>query len=319
MRLVRRALAGAAASMALGALFTGVALGAEPSAEADVDVTFGPGSDDQSVAVDLGGLLDGVTGDAVIDGTTDANVQLDATLNSAAATASDASGIATVTAADTTAIVEIGGGATANPDVASGADATADGAAAISLRTSRANLAGAGMAAGSVMLIDLDTSRDDAAAANADGSLTIGGSADDAAADAVASLGLGAAGGRAGANADGSLGIDLASIGVPDAGSPMPLADRLGRLAVATLGGVLSAAPSAPSAGGDAGTGDDPAGAGGGSDASAAPAGTTGTSGGVSLPDTAMAVANEVALWGLILVLLAALAGSSRRLPFLRP
>ena len=82
MRLVRRVLAGAATSLALGALFTTAALAAEPTTvegDADATVTIGLGSDEGlGTDVDLDGIL-GVEDDTATDAVVD--LDGDATLN----------------------------------------------------------------------------------------------------------------------------------------------------------------------------------------------------------------------------------------------
>jgi hypothetical protein len=274
MRLVRRALAGAAASIALGALFTGVAIGAEPTtAEADADATLNVGLGAEG-DLDVDAALDGILGVTDEAGTTTVVVDTsgDAALNTSQATANEATAMSDVSIGVATAGVD---SATAGVDTATAPDA--DAGVGIDLNTGRASLAGAGMNAGSLLLIDLDSGRDDAVGGSADASARLGAATD--AADATDATG---------ATGDAVTGLD-----------------RL------VMGAVLGIVGRGPTIGEGTTVGaDEPTGGNG----AAAPTGATGPTG-ISLPDTAVGAGIAVAPWGGFLVALAWLMASVRRMP----
>lgn len=193
MRLVRRVLTSAAASLALGALLTGVALGAEPTtAEADADATLNLGlGADGATGLDAG--LDGILG--VTDGAAATDVVVDTGSGALLGT-----GQPTAPTGAATADVNLGAATDATTDGT--ADPAADANATIDLGASQASLAGAGMNAGSVVNIDLDAARADSVGASADlGSST--GDAGSASGEVAADLSIGA--GTGATDASGSL------------------------------------------------------------------------------------------------------------------
>lgn len=285
MRLVRRALTGAAASLALGALFTGVAVGAEPTnaeAGADTTVIVGLGGDgDPTVDVDLDGTLGGTAEPASTEAVADLGG--DAALGGSLASATDG-----------TVVGEVAIGTATDADAAS----ATDGDASIDLGASQASLAGAGMNAGSLMNIDLDAGRDGAGGSGT-ASATLGAVTD--AADGSGPAGDGAASLTRAAGSGPAEGVSTAVGSATDPVSVSPGA--VSGVNLLGFGGFLGQGQ-APVVGGD-----DPSGG----EADAATAdGTEPT--GLSLPDTAIGAVGEVAVWGLLVVVLAGLLASARRL-----
>lgn len=330
MRLVRRALAGAAASLALSALFTGVALGAGPNTEADADATIsvGLGADDEST-LDAG--LDGILG-----------VNDEAGTNAVVDLNGDA-----VLSGSPTATGDLAIGASAMTEATDGTAADADASATIALDAAQASLAGVGMNAGSVMIIDLDAGRVDAVGssdvslaigadtdaadttADADVSVTLGTGteAGDSSADLAGALSLGAGTDATDGSADVAValslnglvpeltdigaveGLSLESIGaeVGDVSTDAGSVDPTGAFdAVTSLipEAVLGVGDESPDVTPDEVDGSANA------DLSTTPAGAGG-----SLPDTAFGPGSDVALWGLLLVLLAGLWVSGGAVP----
>ena len=323
MRLAIRALAGAAASIALGALFTGTAIGAEPTtaeADANATLTLGLGSDaDTEATAEVGGILN------LADGAASSGLAVDS--GAAVATGGgQLDGAMTSADADLTAGIVAGAGSDAG-----GGDATAASSSRIELNATQSSLAGAGRDAGTVLIIDLDASRDDAVGASAELASDLQLAAGDAAgssADGAAALGVlfGTNGSatEADAVAGTAVGVapaapapaappatDVAAVG-DGTGEPTTsatverLSNDAGVLGSRALGPVIGAVSTTPVevVGGDA-----PAGG----DGEAAPAGST-TSTGPTLPDTAFGGGGGLALWGLLLVTLAGLVSARRRL-----
>lgn len=190
MRLVRRVFVGAAASLALGALFTGVALGAEPNADADASITLDPGvGTDGDLGVDtaLHAILGGGIDDAA---TTDGVVSVDS------ATDPDGASTADVTVGPLT-----------SPDVAGEAGTDADADAQLVLDADETTFAVAGRRGGSVFNVDLGASPD-GTAGSPDAELMLGAGTNDSAADAdgFAAMALGTGSGANDASAILALG-----------------------------------------------------------------------------------------------------------------
>jgi len=284
MRLVRRVFAGAAASLALGALFTGVALGAEPTADADASVTL-----------DLGRGTDGELG---VDGVLD---ELLGGTDDAAATTDAVASVDTRIDPDAGSTIDVSVGPVTSPDIATEAGADADADAQIVLDVDETSFAVAGRRGGSVFSVDLGAAPGGTAGTTGDVAAELAldaGTDDPADVDGVASLVIGT--GTGANDASGNVAPDLGTGAVTEIATT-----GFGIVNGAVLG--IQAAGTALLAGGAVVGGDAPAGR----DAMAGPTGPLPG----SLPDTAFGAGDDVALWGLLLAVLAGLIASARSLP----
>lgn len=287
MRLVRRALAGAGASLALGALFAGAALGAEPTtaeATADATLTIGLGADDDDLGVDV--TVVGIVALTDERSVTDADVRV-------AATATVGSGRTATSDGTVRAAVAIGGAT----DAADGAWLDVAAAARIDVDAARAPRGRTSAVAGLAVLIDLDSDRDDAVGASAGLAAGLGAKAADGSdVKAAAVLNL------ASASTGGASRFSAATGAAAESdAAPLPHVDAASVLAFAAQDTVA--------AGGETVDGDEPAGG----DGAFAPAGTV-TATDASLPDTALGTDSEVTLWGILLAVLAGFALARRHL-----